>query len=202
MAGGSGGAEEIMEEKQKRRRVEGREIPSDIQVLVALRHDFGLSQSEFGKRAGVPQVIVSRFEIGKGIRPDSESAIRFAYAKLQAKRSDQQIKPTAKRGPGRPRNIENKPAAAKNKADDLIDDMDKCMKPQRVKRRRGRRTVRHDRHVGKIDTAWLKRQTESFLRQNCTAIVERDRLAHFVLSTDAVYEYGRTILLAAGKNVE
>jgi len=190
-----------MEEKQRRRRVEGREIPPDIQVLIARRRDSGLSQSEFGKRAGVHQEIVSRFEVGKGIRLDSESLIRFAYAKLLAKRGDQQLKPAAKRGPGRPRKVEKKPAAAKNKRDD--DEMDKCMKPQLRKRRGGQRGVSwRDRYDGKIDAAWLKRQTEIFLRQNCTAIVERDRLAHFVLSTDAVYEYGRTILLAAGKNVD
>ncbi|MFA5168935.1 MAG: hypothetical protein WC530_10455 [Candidatus Omnitrophota bacterium] len=56
---------------------------------------------------------------------------------------------------------------------------------------------------GEVDAAWLKRMTESFLRQNSSGVVEtREKLAHFVVSSDRVYEFGRTILLAVGKNID
>jgi transcriptional regulator with XRE-family HTH domain len=55
---------------------------------------------------------------------------------------------------------------------------------------------------GNLDAAWLRKQTENFLRQNCLGVVEKDKFAHFILSTDRVYEYGRILLLAAGKNID
>jgi DNA-binding XRE family transcriptional regulator len=55
---------------------------------------------------------------------------------------------------------------------------------------------------GNMDAAWLRKQTETFLRNNCLGIVEKEKLAHFVLSTERLYEYGRILLLAAGKNID
>jgi transcriptional regulator with XRE-family HTH domain len=55
---------------------------------------------------------------------------------------------------------------------------------------------------GSLDSAWLKKQTESFLRGNCLGAVEQKKIIHFVLSSDRVYDFGRTILLAAGINID
>lgn len=56
--------------------------------------------------------------------------------------------------------------------------------------------------AGILDASWLKRQAESFLRSNSIGVVEKDKLAHFVLSSERIYEFGRIVLLAAGKNIE
>ncbi|MFA7334945.1 MAG: helix-turn-helix transcriptional regulator [Kiritimatiellia bacterium] len=55
---------------------------------------------------------------------------------------------------------------------------------------------------GEIDKDWLKKMTDSFLRQNSTGVVEKEKMVHFVISSGQVYEFGRTILLAAGKNID
>jgi transcriptional regulator with XRE-family HTH domain len=59
-----------------------------------------------------------------------------------------------------------------------------------------------DGKPGQIDSSWLRRQTESFLRANCLGVVEKDGKAHVVLSTERVYEYGRVLLLSVGRNVD
>ena len=59
-----------------------------------------------------------------------------------------------------------------------------------------------DGRPGHVDKEWLRRQTESFLRANSLGIVEKEKIAHFVLSSERLYEYGRILLLAAGKNVD
>jgi len=56
-------------------------------------------------------------------------------------------------------------------------------------------------HV-RLDSEWLRRYTDSFLRQNAAGVVEKQRLAHFVLSSDRLYEYGRLLLLQFGKNLD
>jgi predicted transcriptional regulator len=53
-----------------------------------------------------------------------------------------------------------------------------------------------------MDKEWLRRQTDSFLRSNCLGVVEQDNKVHFVFSFDRAYEFGRTLLLAAGKNID
>jgi DNA-binding XRE family transcriptional regulator len=55
---------------------------------------------------------------------------------------------------------------------------------------------------GAMDKEWLRRQTDSFLRSNCLGVVEQDNKVHFVLSFERAYEFGRALLLAAGKNVD
>lgn len=53
-----------------------------------------------------------------------------------------------------------------------------------------------------LNEEWLRRQVDVFLRGNCLGVVERDRRAHFVVSTESVYELGRKLLLAAGRNID
>jgi len=55
---------------------------------------------------------------------------------------------------------------------------------------------------GEIDATWLRRQTESFLKTQSLGFCEKDRLAYFVISAEKFYEYGRLVLLAAGKNID
>lgn len=57
---------------------------------------------------------------------------------------------------------------------------------------------------GALDSSWLRRQTISFLKQNCLGVIEQKQshLAHFVLSSEDVYQFGRLILLASGKHVD
>ena len=57
-------------------------------------------------------------------------------------------------------------------------------------------------HGRLLDSEWLRRYTDSFLRQNAAGVVEKQRLAHFVLSSDRLYEYGRLLLLQLGKNID
>ena len=55
---------------------------------------------------------------------------------------------------------------------------------------------------GHLDAGWLRRYTDSFLRQHAVGVVEKQKLAHFVLSSDRLYEYGRLLLLQLGKNID
>lgn len=53
-----------------------------------------------------------------------------------------------------------------------------------------------------LDAAWLRRQTETFLRVNALGVVEKGGQAHFVISSETVYRFGKAILLASGKNID
>ncbi len=55
---------------------------------------------------------------------------------------------------------------------------------------------------GELDSCWLKKQTESFLRANCLGVVEKEKMVHYILTPGRVYDFGRLVLLAAGKNID
>lgn len=167
----------------------------NLAEFISARKKHGLSLSEMAEKAGVSEKTIDNFEGGQRPRSHWGHKVLEAYRTLgdfaQVKVPD--APPKKKRG--RPK-IEKALSEVQPEEDD-DEGYDECMKPN-VGPGRGRRVWRGKiKPDASLDLAWLRLQVDRSMKGR-GLIADESIVA---VTKDQLVEFGRLVLLAAGRNV-